>query len=39
MYINLGKHNLEKSSFSKELARIIDSNAKKESTYNKLSVI
>lgn len=39
MYINLGKHNLEKSSFSKELARIIDSDAKKESTYNKLSVI
>lgn len=30
MYRNLGKHNLEKSFFSEELARIIDNNAKKK---------
>lgn len=30
MYVTFGKCNLEKSFFSKELARIIDRNAKKE---------
>lgn len=34
MYINFGKCNLEKSFFSKELARIIGTNARKESTYD-----
>lgn len=32
MCINFEKHNFEKSFFLKELARIMDSNTKKEST-------